>query len=84
MSLIVTLTHLRTVPGLSKRPGYCSAGTRAFFIRYGLDWAEFRKHGLPAEAFTATGDALALRLVDWARQQAAASGHPQADCEDQA
>lgn len=62
----ITLVHLRTIPGYGPKPGFCAGGARAFFARHGLDWETFRHHGLPAEAFEATGDALALALVDWA------------------
>lgn len=45
----------------------CSRGTRAFFARHGLDWQSFLKAGLPAEALEATGDAMALQVVEVAR-----------------
>lgn len=46
---------------------YCNNGTREFFRRHGLDWSEFVKSGLPEEAFLNTGDAMAIRLVEFAR-----------------
>jgi len=72
--VIVTTAHMRSVPGLTATPGYCIAGTRAWFSRYGLDWKRFVREGLPAEAFEATGDALALRLAEHARQREADHG----------
>lgn len=66
--MIVTLAHLRSIPGYGPKPGFCAGGARAFFIRHGLDWGEFRRNGLPAEQLEATGDALALALVEWGRQ----------------
>jgi hypothetical protein len=48
---------------------YCNNGTRAFFTRHGLDWSEFVRNGLPAEKFTETNDAMAIRLVEFARER---------------
>lgn len=45
----------------------CSRGARMFFERYGLDWSEFLKHGIPADQLEATGDAMALKVVEVAR-----------------
>lgn len=67
-ALIVTLGHLNTVPGFSKRPGFCRAGARRFFAAHGLDWSDFVLRGIHADKLTATGDAMALALVDWARR----------------
>ena len=41
----------------------CSRGTRGFFRRHGLDWGRFLAEGIPAEKLSATGDAMALRVV---------------------
>jgi hypothetical protein len=45
----------------------CSRGARAFFERHGLDWQRFLAEGLPAEQIEATGDAMALKVVEVAR-----------------
>lgn len=66
-ALTVTLRHLLTIPGFSQRPGFCVPQSRAWFERHGLDWHAFRREGLPAAVFEATGDGLALALVEWAR-----------------
>lgn len=66
--MIVTLAHLRSIPGYGPKPGFCASGSRAFFKRHGLDWDAFRHKGVDAEVLTATGDALALALVEWARK----------------
>lgn len=66
--LIVTLEHMATIPGLSRRPGYCRRGGRAFAARHGLNWADFVRDGIPASSLEATGDGMALRIVAWARQ----------------
>jgi hypothetical protein len=58
--VVVTVSHLR----LSRM---CCRGARAWFIEHGLDWTKFVNEGLPAEQFEATGDAMALKLVEVAR-----------------
>ena len=47
--------------------GYCAKGARAFFARYDLDWSAFLREGLPASTLEATGDALAIKLAQRAR-----------------
>ena len=69
--MIITLTHLRTIPGYGKKPGFCANRARPFFQRHGLDWYTFRHEGLPEELFLATGDGLAKALVDWAHDSQA-------------
>lgn len=66
--MIVTLAHLRTVPGFGKKPGFCASGSRDFFTLHSLDWNAFINQGLPEELFLATNDALALALVEYARK----------------
>ena len=45
----------------------CSRGARAWFVRHGLDWSEFITNGIDAELVLATGDAMAIRVVEVAR-----------------
>lgn len=59
----VTMAHIRQVH-------FCSRGARAFFERYGLDWASFLREGIPASELEATGDALAARVCSLAREEA--------------
>ena len=66
--MIVTTRHLFTIPGFSPRPGFCRGGAREWFSAHGLDWADFVRNGIPAEKMAATGDALGLALVAWARE----------------
>jgi len=66
--MIVTTRHLFTIRGFSKRRGFCRGGARTWFRAHGLDWTDFVKHGIEAEKLEATGDALALALVRWARE----------------
>lgn len=56
----VTMEHVRAAR-------MCSRGARAFFERHGLDWQRFLAEGLPAEQIEATGDAMALKVVEVAR-----------------
>jgi hypothetical protein len=65
--LIVTTRHLFTIRGFSSRRGFCRGKSRLFFQRHGLDWRDFVANGIPAEQLLATGDALALALVEHAR-----------------
>lgn len=58
--LIITMRDIRAAK-------MCSRGTRAFFQRHGLDWTDFLKNGIPAEKLAATGDAMALQVVEAAR-----------------
>jgi hypothetical protein len=54
---IVLHRHLREL-------GYCNRGSREWFARHGLDWAEFIERGIEAEKLTATNDAMATKLVE--------------------
>jgi hypothetical protein len=63
--MIVTHSHLRTIPSRGGA-GYCCRGGRAWFARHGLDWGDFVRHGIDEQALLATGDGLAIGLVEWA------------------
>lgn len=65
--MIVSHAHFRSIPSRSGS-GYCSSGGRRWFVRHGLDWTAFVKHGIDAETLLATGDGMAISLVDWARE----------------
>lgn len=45
----------------------CSRGTRAFFLAKGWDFQDFLKNGLDEEILIQTGDAMALQVVEVAR-----------------
>lgn len=60
MSAVVTMRHIRAA-------GLCSRGARAFFQRHGLDWSRFLREGIAAAELEATGDVMALRVVEIAR-----------------
>jgi len=55
--VIITMRDIR-------RAKMCSVGARTFFIRHGLDWSAFLKHGIDSEKVLATGDAMARRVVE--------------------
>lgn len=46
------------------RAGYCGTGMRRWFERYGLDFRTFLKDGIDEEVLAATGDAMALRVIE--------------------
>jgi hypothetical protein len=73
--LIVKLEHLGAVRGFSSRPGFCRRGARCWFAAHDLDWNAFRHHGIDAAVLIATGDALALAVVDVARAQQQGADH---------
>ena len=47
--------------------GLCVNGTRVWFARHDLDFRTFLREGCAAETLLATGDAMALRVVERAR-----------------
>lgn len=67
-ALVVTTRHLFTIPGFSRRNGFCRGGARAWFVRHGLDWNGFVRNGIPAADLAATGDGLAMAVIEWARK----------------
>lgn len=58
----VTMRHIRQCK-------MCSRGARAFFDRYGMDWSEFLRAGVPVEALEQTGDAMAIQVAQAARAE---------------
>jgi hypothetical protein len=49
-------------------------GARGWWPRHGFVWADFVANGIEAEKLEATGDALALRVVEVAREREARGG----------
>lgn len=66
--LTVKTKHLFTIPYFNARPGFCRSKSREWAEAHGIDWRSFVRDGVPASVLTATDDALALRLVEWARE----------------
>lgn len=64
--MIVTVQHLRSFSGSAGR-GVCHAGARQIAVRLGLDWTQFVQRGLDEQVLLATGDAMAVQLVEHAR-----------------
>lgn len=50
-----------------RKANMCSKGARVFFLQQGWDFQEFLKNGLDEEFFIKTGDAMALQVVEVAR-----------------
>jgi hypothetical protein len=59
---VINIDHVRAV-------GLCVNGTRTWFARHDLDFRAFLREGLDADTLLATGDAMAQRVVEHARQQ---------------
>lgn len=68
------MQHLRSVPGVRQSPGYCLPMTRKWFAQHGLDFRAFARDGIDAEQLLATGDPLAVRLVEHAREREQGTG----------
>lgn len=60
---LVTVSHMRVA-------NFCVRGARMWATRHGFDFEHFMRHGYPASAFEATGDALGKMLASIARQEA--------------
>lgn len=60
--LMITMAHVRAAK-------MCSRGARQFFAAHNLDWEAFLREGLPVEQIEATGDAMAIQVVEVARGQ---------------
>lgn len=48
---------------------YCNPGARKWFRFHGLDWDKFIREGIDADVIIATGDALALAVVEEAKKE---------------
>jgi hypothetical protein len=51
---------------------YCNPGARRWFAHHKLDWSDFIVNGISEEVLLATGDAMALAVVEEARNEWAA------------
>lgn len=52
-----------------RRVAYCSRGVREFFERHGLNWSDFLRNGIQSDILAATGDAMALKAIEVARER---------------
>ena len=64
---VITIDHVRAV-------GLCVHGTRTWFARHDLDFRDFLRDGCDAETVLATGDAMAQRVVEHARNRSTSQG----------
>ena len=53
---------------------FCSRGARDWFKRHNLNYLEFVQKGLPESVLAATGDALAIRVIEQAKKREAQDG----------
>lgn len=60
MTVIVTLRDMRACK-------ICSPGAREFCKRHNINWTKFITEGIPEEVLIATGDAMAMKMVEAAR-----------------
>ena len=60
----ITITDIRLA-------GNCVSGARRWFEAYDLDFRDFLQNGIPVEKFLATGDALAVQVVERKRARTA-------------
>lgn len=54
--------------------GLCKPGVKKFLTRYAIDLRRFVKEGLPEEELLALDNALAIKVVEHARQREEAHG----------
>lgn len=59
-SVHVRFQHLRLVR-------YCPDGTQAWWLKHGLDWRDFVRNGIDGQVLLDTGDPMARKLVEAAR-----------------
>ena len=60
-------TNVTVTIGDVRAVGLCVNGSRTWFERHGLDFRAFLRDGCTADTLLATGDAMALRVVEHAR-----------------
>lgn len=60
--LMIYIRHVR-------KAKYCLSGTRAFFKKHNLDYQDFVKNGIIAQNLLDTGDAMAARVVEIAKDE---------------
>ena len=64
----IKLSHARSMP-CSTKYGLCSNGLRTFANKHNIDWKTFINEGIDEEVLVKTGDAMAIKLVKWAKQE---------------
>jgi hypothetical protein len=66
---LVTAEDLFTVPNFRGGTGMCARGARAWALQRGFNYLGFVREGILASVLLATDDALAIRLVEHARER---------------
>lgn len=66
--LRVTTRHIFTIPGFSRRQGFCRGQSKKWFQAHGLDWREFVRNGIEIERLEAIDDVFAQATVKWTRE----------------
>ncbi len=56
------------MPMPGRKNGYCVSGCRLFAEKHSLNWRAFCHEGIDDEVLLATGDAMALKIVEYARE----------------
>jgi hypothetical protein len=62
----VYLHHVRGMPIPGRRSGYCT-DIRKFAQRHNLSIRQFAAEGIDAEVLLATGDAMAIKVVEYVK-----------------
>ena len=62
-------TNVTVTIGDVRAVGLCVNGTRVWFARHDLDFRAFLRDGCTADTLLATGDAMAQRVVEHARNR---------------
>lgn len=57
MGVKITITDIR-------QAGHCVSGSRDWFRAYNLDFRDFIRNGIDSDVLLATGDALAVQVVE--------------------
>lgn len=66
----ITVNDIHSVPAWNGKFGYCNKTSREFCARNNISWNDLINNGgLWASQLEATGNALALHLVEWVRER---------------
>lgn len=69
--------HLYSMPNYRGGTGFCAQGSREWFASHGLSWSDFVAHGAEEAVLAATGDALALAVIEHAHTHADTDNSPE-------
>ena len=64
--MIITLKHVFSVKGFSRKPGFCRRGVRLWCERHGVDFRQLVKTGVDEAVLLATKDPMAVAVVEQA------------------